>query len=78
MAPLIGILINLLILCVILAIVYWIASAIIAEIGGRFAPLAQKVLVVICLLILLLWFLSALQGGPMFYQYGSGPLLRGN
>ena len=76
MAGLVGLLINFVILLVILGIVYWIVTAIIGAMGLPWGDLAVKIIGVVCLLIILLWFLSVLQGtGPLFYQ-SHGPILR--
>ena len=74
MAGLVGLLINLLILVIVLGVIYWIATLIINAMGLPWGPVAIKILGVICLLVLLLWFLAALTGaGPFFYRY---PVLR--
>ena len=62
---LVGLLINLIILLVILAIVYVIAQQIIAIAGGP--PIALRILQLVMLLIILLWFLSWLGGEPLLF-----------
>lgn len=55
----IGLLIDFLIVVVFVGIVYWVVSTIISYMGMPWGPLAIKILGVVCLLIILLWFLSA-------------------
>jgi hypothetical protein len=76
MAGLVGLLINFVILIVIHGVVYWICAMIIGAMGMPWGDVAIKIIGVICLLVILLWFLSVLQGpGPLFYQ-PHGPVLR--
>lgn len=68
MPGLIGLLINLLILVLILAVVYWIATLVIRALGAP--PIVLTVVQVIFALIILLYLLSFLTGsGLHFYPY---------
>lgn len=76
MAGLVGLLINFVILLVILGIVYWIVTAIIGAMGLPWGDLAVKIIGVVCLLIILLWFLAVLGGGGPLFLPSNHPLYR--
>ena len=69
---LVALLINFVILLIVLGIIYWIVTAIIGYMGVPWGPLAIKIVGVVCLLILLLFFLSMLAGST---QWRLGPPL---
>lgn len=73
---LVSILINFLILLVVLGVVYWIVTMIIGAMGLPWGPMAIKIVGVICLLILLIYFLSLLGGGAPAWRFGGAPLSR--
>lgn len=61
--PLIAMLINLIILLVVLGLVYWIGTLLIIALApNEFGGVAQKILLAVCALILLVWLLSWLPG----------------
>lgn len=76
MPNLIPFVINLVILCIVLAILYYIVTLCLELLPFPAGPALRIVQIVFCL-IFLLWLLSAFSGsGYMFYSGGHGALIR--